>query len=522
MDVPPTPRPGRSLNRQVVLEEDEYTEALSHIIARDFFPSLVHLDATNNHLDALHSRDPHLINASVLRLEQINGTPIPSSTRRPPHQTPSQTPYGFGPSDTPLRTPRGEPLTKRSKLDVDLSLDAFQSQYTSEDNSSFTQILDDENRQRKEKWAWAWDAQKRVEGQRDKMIEARERMLIEAPPVTGVRERSVIEAPTVPGLITDSRSEREEAKKKDGAEGEEGAAEASGEGMQETFRDIQDILGGPETDVMAPKKDTRTAGVDGWKFKARNSLMFPPDADESPYHPTNLTAAPSDPKLIKYGNTRLLEYEHSSSSSRGRSAPPSPTRSRVDAAITGTPYHPKSPAINAFSLVPNLPSPTASELGPTAVKQLMTWGTLNATPRIISQSEDTALPPPSTPFHIPAMSSREMISHKLSNKASKSLRTKAGLLGLAGSTPGISVPRTPTGKKGNMAPPSWTPRRSEAPGNLTPAARRLLERTTIGTAAIKRAEAMERSVVWEGCAKGKDRDLNRVRWTPMPSPVARR
>ncbi|KAF8078503.1 nuclear protein DGCR14 [Lyophyllum atratum] len=514
MDVPPTPRPGRSLNRQVVLEEDEYTEALSNIIARDFFPSLIHLDATNTYLDALHSRDPHLINASVLRLEQINSTPLQS--RRAPYQTPSQTPYNLGPSDTPLRTPRGEPPTKRPKLNTDLALDAFQSQYTSEDNSSFTEILDDENRQRKQKWAWAWDAQKRVEGQRDKMIEARERMLIEAAPVTGVREKFVIEAPAVAGLVTDGQTiERKEAKKEGDAGEEEDDAQVLGGGREIALRDSQDISNDAETDVMAPKKDSRTAGVDGWKFKARNSLMFPPDADQSPYHPPHLTEAASDPKVIKYGNTRLSEYEHSSSSSRGQSAPPSPTRSRIDAAITGTPYRPRSPTVNDFSLVPNLPSPTASELGPTAVKQLMTWGTLNATPRIISQSEDPLLPP-STPFHIPAITSREMISHKLSNKASKSLRTKAGLLGLG------QTGRTPARRKGDMPPPSWTPRRSEAPGNLTPAARRLLERTTMGTAAIRRAEAMERSAGWEGGVKGKDKDLNRVRWTPTPSPVTRR
>ncbi|KAF5377447.1 hypothetical protein D9615_005302 [Tricholomella constricta] len=525
MDVPATPRPERSLNRQLVLEEDEYTEALSHIIARDFFPSLVHLDATNNYLDALHSRDPDLINASVRHLQQINSTPIPSSSRRAPYQSPTQTPYSFGPSDTPLRTPRGEPPIKRQRLNADLGLDAFQAQYTSEDNSSFTQILDDENRQRKEKWTWAWDAQKRVEGQRDKMIEARERMLIEAPPVMGVRERFVIEAPLVAGLITDGRQAKEaEAEKNEEATEEKGEAKATGEGKELVLRDNKDIPDAAETDVMAPKKDTRSAGVDGWRFRARNSLMFPPDADESPYHPTNLADVATNPKVIKYGNTRLPEYDHSSSSTRGQSAPPSPTRSRIDAAITGTPYRPKSPTGNNFSLVPNLPSPTASELGPAAVKQLMTWGTLNATPRIISQSDDPALPPPSTPFHIPAITSREMISHKLSNKASRSLRTKAGLLGLgqAGRTPGVGMSRTLAGKKGDMAPPSWTPRRSEAAGNLTPAARRLLERTTMGTAASRRAEAMERSAGWESGVNRKDKDLNRVRWTPTPSPVTRR
>ena len=149
-------QPIRSLNRQVVLEEDEYTEALSHIIARDFFPSLVHLDATNEYLDALRTQDNQRIDASVRRLESLT-TPGPNSSRV--WQTPSQTPYGAGPSDTPLRTPRGEPPEKRARYETDLSLDNFQTRYTSEDNSSFTQILEDENRKRRERWAWAWDAQ---------------------------------------------------------------------------------------------------------------------------------------------------------------------------------------------------------------------------------------------------------------------------------------------------------------------------------------------------------------------------
>lgn len=191
---------------------------------------------------------------------------------------------------------------------------------------------------------------------------------------------------------------------------------------------------------------------------------------------------------------------------------------------------PKDPSINDFSLVPNLPSPTAAELGPVAVKQLMTWGTLNATPRVISSDGPSDLPPPTTPFHLPSISSREVISQKLSNNASKSLRTKAGLLGLGqlGKTPGLGISKTPggrtnsTGKKGSMAPPTWTPRRSEAAGSLTPAARRLLERSTMGTAAARRAEAMERSSGWDGGTKGKERDMHRMRWTPTPSPVARR
>lgn len=504
MSTPSSSELSRSLNSQQVLEEDEYTAALSHIIARDFFPSLVHLDATNEYLDAVSSSDPHLINASVRRLQEVNSTP--ATYRGRPWQTPSATPYGAGPSETPLRTPRGEPVTKRSRYNTDMSLDNFQARYTSEDNASFTQIMDEENRKRKERWGWAWEAQKRVEDQRDRMIEARERMMIEPAQAPGVREKFLIEAPTVAGLITQSgellkESEGESKDAKDDNKGKEVAIFSEDEPM----------------DVMAPRKDTRPAGVDGWNFKARNSLMFSPDADMSPYHRTSKAKASDDLGIITHVNTRLPEQDEGDSQSRAASAPPSPTRSRIDAAITGTPYRPRSPT-NEFSLVPSLPSPTAAELGLSAVNQLMTWGTLNATPRILSKSDDPAEASllPGTPFHIAAPSSREALSHRLSAHASKSLRAKAVLLG--GPTPiiGRTPARVGSSKSGSMGPPSWTPRRADAPGNLTPAAKRLLDRTTMGTAAARRAEAMGRMSSW-GKGQTGERDLNRVRWTPTPT-----
>lgn len=269
---PQTDPPPRSLDRQVVLEEDEYTEALSHIIARDFFPSLVHLDATNNYLDALKSQDPARIQATVQRLEEIN-TPV-TNRRIGAGVGATPTPYGGrGAYDTPLRTPHssdqcgvddgeeGKPLSKRRKFDTDMSLDNFQAKYTSEDNASFLEILDDENKKRKGTYGWAYHAQKRVEEQRDRMLEGRERLLIEPPQmaVTGVRERFRIEAPNPVGLITQGESEDVEVEKEKGKE----LAVVSGtedEGV---------------VDVMAPKKDTREAGVDGWQFRVSSSIRMP-------------------------------------------------------------------------------------------------------------------------------------------------------------------------------------------------------------------------------------------------------
>lgn len=257
-------QPQRSLNRQVVLDEDEYTEALSQIIARDFYPSLVHLETTNDYLDALRSKDPQLIQASVRRME---GLSTPMSYRNRPWETPSQTPYGAGSSETPLRTPRegDEPPAKRARFDTNMSLDAFQARYTSEDNSSFTQILEDENRKRKERYSWAWEAQKRVEAQRDRMLEGRERLLIEGPVATGVRENFRIEAPKPVGLLTNEPASSDVADTGEERKGKEMVHVQTDKDVVSTERHGEEEA--EEVDVMAPKKDTRSAGVDAWKFK---------------------------------------------------------------------------------------------------------------------------------------------------------------------------------------------------------------------------------------------------------------
>lgn len=269
-------KPERSLNRQVILDEDEYTAALSHIIARDFFPSLVHLDATNGYLDAVRSKDPTLIAASVRRLEQVSNTPLPSSSRAnrgapPVTQTPGLTPYASFPTDTPFHASyeddNDEPASKRPRYDTSMSLDEFQARYTSEDNSSFTQILDEENKQRRERYGWAWEAQKKVEAQRERMIEARERLLIE--PATGatpgVREKFRIEVPTPAGLIT-AAGEGDKGKGKEKEKDKEGEEE---ERKDEEMAVVVKATSVEEATaaVMAPTKDQRSAGVDGWKFK---------------------------------------------------------------------------------------------------------------------------------------------------------------------------------------------------------------------------------------------------------------
>jgi len=79
--------------------------------------------------------------------------------------------------------------------------------------------------------------------------------------------------------------------------------------------------------------------------------MFPPDADASPYHPPPQSKeAERNPKIVKHANTRLPEQDEDTLGRRSLSQPPSPTRSRIDAAITGTPCKPEVLQSLAISL----------------------------------------------------------------------------------------------------------------------------------------------------------------------------
>ncbi|CAE6491745.1 unnamed protein product [Rhizoctonia solani] len=503
-------RPGesKSLSRQVILDEDSYTSALSEIIARDFFPSLAHLDATNGYLSALDTKDPEQISKSVRRLQDLAVTPTPGRYQN--IQTPSRTPYGAGPSDTPVST-RSDLGSRGKSVTEGLSLDEFQARFTSEDNASFATILDDENRQRKEKWGWAWEAQGRVEERKAIEYARRETALIEAGKATlAITATGEPNSSTKAITATDSSSSSGQAEKS--LEVALIPESSSTENKQLVKNDPSQTI----EDVMAPKKDTRLAGVPGWKFKARNSLMFPPDADQSPYDSISSTAPPpptkGDPKSIHYGGTRITDQEDAS----GIAEPSSPTHSRVDAAIAGRPYASggETPKVAGHSFVSETASPSPSQLGPVGLKQLMTWGTLQGTPRVISSDGDDApIADPQTPFHIAEPSRRDLLSQRLANKASKSLAQRAALLSphptRAPATPSSQVgPIRAKPSRGNMPPPMMTPRRSEI--SLSPAARRLLSRTGGGSSSTQREG-------WGEAATKQSKDLAKERWTPSPA-----
>ncbi|KAJ3045445.1 hypothetical protein HK097_001218 [Rhizophlyctis rosea] len=141
-----------------VLEEDTYVEAVSDIIERDFFPNLKKLKTQNEFLDAVAKGELGKAGTLGMELRRMatervaRGAFTPRRQREPTpgNETPSSFPSTSYTTDTPSSIPDPD-LTKN------LSLDAFQSKYTSEDNASFSKILHKNNTENRSRYNWVFD-----------------------------------------------------------------------------------------------------------------------------------------------------------------------------------------------------------------------------------------------------------------------------------------------------------------------------------------------------------------------------
>lgn len=284
----PPPPPAKKIKRpKKIIDEETYTDALSKIIARDFFPGLLESETQQEYLDALESKDKSWINNASRRLKQVMTPGRQQRLKRPVQvSTPlpgGQTPVGYA-GDTPMTTVTTAPSAVEDTLpqvDTNMSLGAFQAKYTSEDNESFYKLLDKQNQKRAEKYGWLWRGNKLPSKQELAQMEVKAR------------------------LIASGRSLKDD-------------------GFDKDRLAIED-------------KDDRPAMPDTWKFNPRNALMFVPDGvdDEVPEtlasRAQEISRAP--PKTIVYENTSMPGLAVSQEPSR----PPSPTMSAVRDAIAGRP-----------------------------------------------------------------------------------------------------------------------------------------------------------------------------------------
>lgn len=275
------------------------------------------------------------------------------------------TPLGTQCGDTPLPTPLSRPSsssqaahqTQQKNYDPNLSLDEFCARYTSEDNSSFSEIVNNANKLKRLKYVWAFESSNQ---QNAKLLEAttQREKLIEMISKMAEGEEGV-------GLIEGMSGRPGERKMVDNVvtRQERLGIEASQRATPKLLLDRPDSedLGTskqprgakPVTniDVQVSAKTQPVKNPNAWHHVTRNALMFGPDANllahEKPAPPP-FPAAPlvalGGPQGINYANTRMTADDpidellrHAQSSSRRSMTTLSPTRSHIAAAINGTP-----------------------------------------------------------------------------------------------------------------------------------------------------------------------------------------
>lgn len=438
--MPPPPPPKRIKRPAAVLDEDVYTNALSHIIARDFFPGLLETQAKQEYLDALDSKDKEWISSSKRKLADVMRTPTPgSNTRRKvdsasvagtPQHLPSrsdETPRGWG-GDTPMSVASvSTSATDRKDQDTpdvsNMGLLAFQAKYTSEDNESFNKVLDKQNEKKRQRYPWIWN---------DNKIPSARQI---------AHHQSEVKRITAQG------------------------------GNPETSLVKKDDQSQPliKTDL-----DARPAKPDGWKARPDNSLMFLPSSVEDTHETIQQKAEASSragPKRTLYQNTRLLDADAAAAADATANVPASPSLSAIQDAIAGRPRLSESeaassagggetPRVNGYAFVDeDEPEPEPASESRSA---------LEADWRLLGSSDSTP-----NPFQLGETRKREALHHRMVDRVARTKRDEKAARTMK--TPVTATPRfasSPRVDFGLRSSPAATP--GSRGKMLTPAAQKLL------------------------------------------------
>ncbi|XP_076884287.1 uncharacterized protein LOC143533352 [Bidens hawaiensis] len=167
--VSETPRSSNSLatthprkrNSSTVLDEDTYVAAIEKIIQRDFFPDIPKLQDRLDWLEATRTGDPMLIRDAQLKIIERRSGKVTDTDGK--IRTPGST---FFRNTTPLDrdwTPVMDKEVFNSVKETvedgsvgtetdSLSLDEFFRRYTSEDNASFSKLIEKVNKKKRERY----------------------------------------------------------------------------------------------------------------------------------------------------------------------------------------------------------------------------------------------------------------------------------------------------------------------------------------------------------------------------------
>lgn len=408
--MPPPPK--RIKRPKNVIDEESYTDAISEIIARDFFPGLLETELQQEYLDAQESGDKAWISIAGRRLTQVMAPGRRRGKRGTSIQTPSQasdTPRGFV-GDTPMSVASDVTTSTQAitalEVDTNMSLDKFQSLYTSEDNESFYKLVDKQNQKNREKYGWMWSDNNKMPS------------------------KMMLKQKEIETKLLQSRSSLED----DG-----------GERNRLAIRDVAE----------------KPARPDAWKSKPNNQLMFGPDSVEDSIETVAQKAQKESraaPKGVAYANTRMQTPE---TIKNDPNAPPSPSLSAIRDAIAGRRRESdlesgfngsETPRVNGYAFVDDEPEEE-----------------LYVPARTINLGKGEAV---RNPFVIKEQSKREDLHHRMvdSNSRSKRASAKNGMTGRVDMTPVPKFPSSPRVRSGDLTPAAqrlWS-RVGSSSGKLSP------------------------------------------------------
>ncbi|KAI9331755.1 nuclear protein Es2-domain-containing protein [Obelidium mucronatum] len=380
----PLPAPKRPSE---IIEEDEHLSNVSRIIERDFFPNLKKLKTQNEFLSAVEEGNLAKAKALGEDLKRMATGSIASGGSGERLRTPSasrldETPIctGFTPvSSTPKSTSSLSLNAAKSAEEPrdpteGLSLDAYQSKYTSEDNESFAQLLDAENEQRRQKYIWFFEKEKGKGG--GKL------------------------------LLEDKRDDEEDTRRRIALE--EGAS------------------GNPAL-IEAPEH--AVASVQTWKYKAKNALMY--YQEPAPMTLADILSKPNSklpPKSINHSATNFPSTSTSTNAvlraASDRAADRLATQEIWRNMAAETPHlfpnGANTSSATGFTFVPSTPSlEPHADIDP---EDLMTWGMIEGTPLLVDSGGDHGN---ASKFRIPDTPRREALADKLTEKARRDMKLRA-------------------------------------------------------------------------------------------------
>ncbi|KRX56169.1 Protein DGCR14 -like protein [Trichinella sp. T6] len=189
------PGPSKRVKR-VVLEEDEYLKKLDEIIQRDFFPDINDLKLKNQYMDALAEHD-------VVKIKELQKKMFSQRNKTTDTEISLRAPIKVDPWELECESIRSDislqmPTSDKSKSTLpgmfslftfllqtnDMNLDKFLANFTSEDNESFEEIMENHDHKLRQKHAWMYLAEKEhaLNLQKSMAIKAADEQLFLEPP----------------------------------------------------------------------------------------------------------------------------------------------------------------------------------------------------------------------------------------------------------------------------------------------------------------------------------------------------